>query len=80
MQETDEKSDKRAAKSVVVRVAEFSELGFLLPACVVIGWLFGALMDRWLHTSWIYLAGIVFGIVVGFIELIRTARSFERKS
>jgi F0F1-type ATP synthase assembly protein I len=28
-------------------------------------------LDRWLHTSWLYLAGILLGIAAGFIELIR---------
>jgi len=27
---------------------------------------------RWLHTTWLYLAGILLGIVAGFVELIRT--------
>ncbi len=32
----------------------------------------GAALDRWLHTTWIYLAGILLGIAAGFVELIRT--------
>jgi F0F1-type ATP synthase assembly protein I len=31
------------------------------------------LLDRWLHTSWLYLAGLLVGIVAGFIEVIRVA-------
>ena len=34
------------------------------------GW--SAALDRWLHTTWLYLAGILLGIAAGFIELIRT--------
>jgi F0F1-type ATP synthase assembly protein I len=37
-----------------------------------VGWLIGAALDRWLHTTWLYLAGILLGIAAGFIELIRT--------
>jgi len=36
------------------------------------GRLAGAGLDRWLHTTWLYLAGILLGIAAGFFELIRT--------
>jgi F0F1-type ATP synthase assembly protein I len=42
-------------------------------AATVVGWLIGAGLDRWLHTSWLYLVGLILGIVAGFVELIRTA-------
>ena len=44
-------------------------------AATVVGWLAGAGLDRWLHTSWLYLVGLILGIVAGFVELIRTAFS-----
>ena len=28
-------------------------------------------LDRWLHTTWLYLAGLILGIIAGFVELIR---------
>jgi F0F1-type ATP synthase assembly protein I len=40
----------------------FSVLSFM-----GVGWL----LDRWLGTSWLMLAGIVLGAVVGFYEFIR---------
>jgi len=43
----------------------------------VIGWFAGRLLDRWLHTSWIHLAGLLVGIVAGFIELIHLASKAE---
>jgi F0F1-type ATP synthase assembly protein I len=55
-----------------VLAARYSQLAFVLPAALVVGWLVGAGLDRWLHTTWLYLAGIVLGIAAGFIELIRT--------
>jgi F0F1-type ATP synthase assembly protein I len=36
-------------------------------------------MDRWLHTTWLYLAGLILGIVAGFVELIRAALSTDSK-
>jgi ATP synthase protein I len=55
-----------------VQAARYSQLAFIFPAALVVGWLVGAGLDRWLHTTWLYLAGILLGIAAGFIELIRT--------
>ncbi|MFZ0199139.1 MAG: AtpZ/AtpI family protein [Candidatus Sulfotelmatobacter sp.] len=55
-----------------VQAGRYSQLAFILPAALVVGWLIGAALDRWLHTTWLYLAGILLGIGAGFIELIRT--------
>jgi len=54
-----------------VQAARYSQLAFVFPAAVVVGWLIGAALDRWMHTTWLYLAGILLGIAAGFIELIR---------
>jgi ATP synthase protein I len=56
-----------------LQFARYSQLAFVLPAATVVGWLIGAALDRWLHTTWLYLVGILLGIVAGFVELIRTA-------
>jgi len=42
-----------------------------LPASVVVGLAIGAALDRWLHTTWITLVGLLVGCVAGFTELIR---------
>ena len=55
-----------------VQAARYSQLAPVLPTALVVGWLVGAGLDRWLHTTWLYLAGILLGIAAGFIELIRT--------
>lgn len=66
-------SDQDAEKkSFWLTFARYSQLAFVLPAALVAGWLAGAALDHWLHTSWIYLAGLLLGIVAGFVELIRT--------
>jgi len=56
-----------------LQYARYGQLAFVLPASLVVGWLIGAALDHWLHTTWLYLAGILLGIAAGFIELIRTA-------
>ncbi|MGH9510687.1 MAG: AtpZ/AtpI family protein [Terriglobales bacterium] len=65
-------SDKR---STWVQLAKYSQLAFIFPAATIVGWLIGAGLDRWLHTSWLYLVGLILGIVAGFVELIRAAMS-----
>ena len=62
-----------------VQAARYSQLAFVFPAALVVGWLLGSALDRWLHTTWLYLAGILLGIAAGFIELIRTVLRDDTK-
>jgi len=52
-------------------VAEYSALAFLLPATTVIGYAVGYLLDRALHTHFLYIPFLILGIAAGFVELIR---------
>lgn len=54
------------------QVANYAQLGFVFPAATVVGWLIGVALDHWLHTTWLYIPGLILGIVAGFVELIRT--------
>jgi ATP synthase protein I len=69
----DGSSDSEQRTSFWLQVGRYSQLAFVLPAALVVGWLVGALLDHWLHTTWLYLVGILLGIAAGFVELIRTA-------
>jgi len=68
-------SDKR---SFWIAMARYSQLAFVLPAATFAGWVLGALADKWLHTSWLYLVGLLLGIAAGFVELVRTALRGEK--
>jgi F0F1-type ATP synthase assembly protein I len=68
----DEKPEKRE-ESPLVAVARYSEIGFMIPAAVFVGYGLGLGADHLLHTHWIYLFGIVFGAVAGFVSMIRRA-------
>jgi F0F1-type ATP synthase assembly protein I len=59
-------------KNPWVQIARYTQLAFTLPAATVVGWLAGSALDHWLHTTWIYIAGILVGILAGFVELVRT--------
>ncbi|HUK24691.1 MAG TPA: AtpZ/AtpI family protein [Terriglobales bacterium] len=62
-------------KSLVVQLAQYSELAVIFPAATVVGWLIGVALDHWLHTTWLYLVGLILGIIAGFVQLIRLART-----
>jgi F0F1-type ATP synthase assembly protein I len=73
--------DNKSDDNPWVVVARYSELGFVIPAAVFLGFLLGKLLDYWLHTTWIYIAGVIFGAVLGFVEMILMATSsFKDKS
>ena len=62
-----------------LEIARYSELAFIFPAATVVGWLIGLALDHWLHTTWFYLAGLLVGILAGFVQLIRTVLSSDSK-
>jgi F0F1-type ATP synthase assembly protein I len=59
-------------KNPWVQVGRYSQLALLLPTGIVVGWLLGSALDRWLHTSWVSIVGLFLGIAAGMTELIRT--------
>ena len=65
--------DPRKKNDPVVSLARYSEIGFIIPASVLLGFFLGKLLDYWLHTKWLYLVGLLFGAVVGFAQMIRMA-------
>ena len=72
--------DQRDESNPWVLVAKYSELGFIIPAAVFLGFIVGKLLDYWLHTKRIYIGGIIFGAIMGFVEMIRMATSsFKNK-
>jgi len=60
-------------KNPSVQLGNYAQLAIVFPAATVIGWLIGSALDRWLHTTWLYIPGLLLGIVAGFVELVRTA-------
>lgn len=64
---------KSSGKDPIVSLARYSEIGFIIPAAVLLGFFLGKLLDYWLHTKWLYLGGLLFGAVVGFTQMIRMA-------
>ena len=68
----DQPPEKNAREENLWRqIGKYSNLAFVLPAAIVAGLVVGHLLDRWLKTSWITLAGLFVGCIVGFGALIR---------
>ena len=67
-------SDKSPRKKdALVSLARYSEMGFIIPAAILLGFFLGKLADYWLHTKWLHLVGLLFGAVVGFWQMISMA-------
>ena len=70
---TSDGDDKNSAdKNNWAQMANYAQLAVVFPAATVVGWLIGTGLDKWLHTTWLYIVGLLLGIVAGFVELIRT--------
>jgi F0F1-type ATP synthase assembly protein I len=66
-------------KNPLVAVIRYSEIGFILPAAVLLGYLLGTAIDHWLHAKWAVIAGVIFGVIAGFISMIRMALRSENE-
>lgn len=65
-------------KDPLVALARYSEIGFIIPAGILVGFFIGKLLDYWLHTKWLYLVGLLLGAVLGFYQMIRMAVSSSK--
>ncbi|HTW45808.1 MAG TPA: AtpZ/AtpI family protein [Acidobacteriaceae bacterium] len=57
----------------ILKAERLTQIAFVLPAAVLIGWGIGALLDKWLHQGWISIVGVVLGAIAGMVEAIRQA-------
>ena len=71
MPESPPENNNRKEENIWRLIARYSNLAFVLPAAIIAGLVIGHLLDRWLKTSWITLAGLFVGCIAGFAELIR---------
>jgi F0F1-type ATP synthase assembly protein I len=62
----------------LVHAERLTQIAFILPAAVVVGWLAGAGLDKWLHQHWIYLVGIILGCAAGFVQIFRLVLGQEK--
>ena len=72
-------NNSKKERSLWIQMAKYSQLAFVFPAATIAGWLIGVALDHWLQTTWLYIVGLIVGIIAGFAELIRAAISSESK-
>jgi F0F1-type ATP synthase assembly protein I len=63
----DKREEQEATRRSGMAYAAGLSIFFSVATCMGLGWA----LDRWLGTSWIMIAGIVLGAVVGFYQFIR---------
>lgn len=64
----------------LLRAEKLTQIAFILPVAVFVGWLLGAALDKWLHQGWIYIAGILFGAAAGFLQIFRLVAASGKDS
>ena len=55
----------------LVEAEKLMQIAVLLPLSAIIGWLVGAWLGHRLNESWLPLAGILFGGILGLIYVVR---------
>ena len=59
----------------LVEAEKLLQIAILLPASALVGWLAGAWLGHKLNQSWLALAGILLGGVLGLIYVVRLGMS-----
>ena len=73
-------TDKRKEPSMLAALGLASGIGVQLGVAVLAGLGLGYLADRGLHTSpWFLLVGLVLGVVLGGLSVVRTVRRELRR-
>lgn len=57
----------------LVQTESLIQIALVLPIALLIGWGFGALLDRWFHQTWITVVGLILGMIAGMLEAVRMA-------
>ena len=60
-----------SATQALLKVEKLTQIAFAMPVAALAGWFAGAMLDRALHTHWMYIAGLVVGVTAGFVLLFR---------
>ena len=70
------RAGKREKSGLYAQVARYSSIIFLLPSCILVGYLIGRFLDQRLETDpWISMTGLLLGGVAG---LVRVVKMFSR--
>ena len=59
--------------NLFIQLGKYYTIAFLLPACIVVGFVIGFLLDKLFGTSVLKIVFLLFGVAAGIIEVIREA-------
>ena len=69
---------KKPTRTHYTKIAVVSSLALLLPSSIIVGLLFGYLLDKWLGTSpWMILLFFLLGAASGIISLLRGLNKYK---
>ena len=57
--------------NLIQQLGRYYTIAFLLPACILVGFIIGYLLDRVFGTSVLKIVFLLFGVAAGIIEVIR---------
>jgi ATP synthase protein I len=62
----------------LVEAEKLTQIAFLLPSAVLVGWGAGALAEKHWHQKWMVAAGLILGCASGLMSVVRVALATER--
>ena len=71
MPERDDQPESTSFRALIGQAARYSDIAFMIPAGMIVGYLAGALLSRWLPSKWTIVTCVLVGVVAGFVEMIR---------
>jgi F0F1-type ATP synthase assembly protein I len=64
----------------VASALRYTAIATTIPAAILVGYLIGTFLDKWLGTTYLRIVFLILGVVAGFVELIRQlARDSSKK-
>ncbi len=63
----------------LVKAESMVQLALVLPAACLIGALAGSALDKYFHTDWMAVAGILLGATAGFVQIYKTASRYMKR-
>lgn len=69
---------RREQNNALLLVGRYTSLALLLPACVLVGYGIGYVIDRALGTHFFYIVFLLLGIAAGFVQMIRMIQEDTR--
>lgn len=63
----------------LAQAEDLMQIAFVLPCGMLLGWAAGYGVDKLLHTHWATITGLILGIVLGMVSVIRTATAAMKR-